>query len=265
MTMASERRLGLVTGASSGIGRSLASGLARRDFDLIVVADEHEITAAQSDLLAEHGGEVLAVEADLATSAGVAEVVRCVEGAGRPLDAMLLNAGVGVNGRFVETVLSEHLRLVGLNVTGAVELCGRLLPAMVERGAGHVMFTSSIAATMPGPFMATYNASKAFLLSFAEALRVEVADAGVTVTALMPGPTDTEFFRRAGMEDTKLGQGKKDSPDEVAEDGIEAMLAGKDKVVAGSLKNKVQAAVGEVTPESVAARAHAPLSDPDRG
>ena len=166
---------------------------------------------------------------------------------------MAINAGVGVGGPFVETELHDHLRLIELNVTGAVHLAHLLLPDMAARGEGGVLFTSSIAATMPGPYMSTYNASKAFLQSFAEALRYELKDAGVTVTALMPGPTDTDFFARAGMEDTRLGQSKKDDPADVAREGFDALMAGKDHVVAGSPKNKIQATAAQVIPDKVAA------------
>jgi short-subunit dehydrogenase len=133
---------------------------------------------------------------------------------------------------------------------------------MVDRGEGRLLFTSSIAGTMPGPYMSTYNASKAFLLSFAKAIRQELKDTGVTVTALMPGPTDTDFFERADMEDTKLGQSKKDDPAAVAREGFEALMAGDDHVVAGSFKNKVQAGMAKVMPERATAAAHAPMSRP---
>jgi uncharacterized protein len=191
--------------------------------------------------------------------------VRLRAGDGTDATAVAINAGIGVSGEFVRTSLLDHLRLVELNVVGAVQLAHRMASQMVERGEGGVLFTSSIAGTMPGPYMSTYNASKAFLLSFSEALRVEMKDSGVTVTALMPGPTDTAFFERAGMEDTKLGQSKKDDPGEVARDGFEALMAGKDHVVAGSTKNKVQAAAAKVLPEKVTAAAHAPMSKPGSG
>jgi short-subunit dehydrogenase len=136
---------------------------------------------------------------------------------------------------------------------------------MVQRGEGGVLFTSSIAATMPGPYQSTYNASKSFLYSFAEALRVELEDTGVTVTALMPGPTETNFFRRADIEDTKLGQSKKDDPREVARDGLEALSAGKDHVVAGSAKNKAQVAAAKVLPNTAMAAIHGRQSKPGSG
>jgi uncharacterized protein len=181
---------------------------------------------------------------------------------GRPVDVLAANAGVGEGGDFAHGDLRAHLRLIDLNVRSAVHLTGLYLRGMLERDDGAVLFTSSIAATMPGPYASTYNASKSFLLSFAEALSVEVKDSGVTVTALMPGPTDTNFFQRAGIEDTKLGQSKKDDPREVARDGLDALFSGKDHVVAGSFKNKLQAAAGYALPDPAVAAAHAGMSKP---
>ena len=181
------------------------------------------------------------------------------------MSALVLNAGVGVSGPFVETDLQAHLNLIALNVVGVVHLARLVLPDMVSVGQGRVLFTSSVAATMPGPYMSTYNASKAFVYSFAQALRTELDEAGVTVTALMPGPTETEFFERAGMEDTRLGQSKKDDAADVARDGFEAMMAGKDHVVAGSIRNKVQTAATKVMPDTVVSAAHAKMSEPGSG
>jgi short-subunit dehydrogenase len=256
-----QRALAVVTGASSGIGLELARQFAEHGFDLIVAAEGDDIQTAAAELRAE-GTEVAAVRADLATREGVDALVGAVDQAGRPLDALALNAGVGVSGPFWETALDEHLGLIELNVAGAVHLARKVLPAMVDRGEGRLLFTSSIAGTMPGPYMSTYNASKAFLLSFAQAIRQELKDTGVTVTALMPGPTDTDFFERADMEDTKLGQSKKDDPAAVAREGFEALMAGDDHVVAGSFKNKVQAGMAKVMPERATAAAHAPMSRP---
>jgi short-subunit dehydrogenase len=133
---------------------------------------------------------------------------------------------------------------------------------MVERGEGKLLFTSSIAATMPGSFQAVYNASKSFVQSFADAIRNELKDTGVTVTALMPGPTDTNFFARAGMQDTKVGAGEKDDPARVAEQGFKALMDGDDHVVAGSIKNKIQVVAGNVIPDSVKAEMHRDMAEP---
>jgi len=186
-----------------------------------------------------------------------------VTAGGRPLDAAALNAGVGVNGEFARDIpLEDDLRLIAVNVTAVVHLAKRILPGMVDRGEGRVLVTSSVAATMPGPYYATYAASKAFLQSFAQAIRYELKDTGVTVTALQPGPTDTEFFDRAGMDDTKVAEAKKDDPAEVAKDGFEALMAGKDHVIAGSVRNKAQVAGGKVLPEKARAAMQAAQTRP---
>jgi short-subunit dehydrogenase len=254
--------LALVTGASSGIGLELARQFAEHGYDLIVTAEDDELAAAEASL-AGTGATVRAVKADLATYDGVERLWAAVAEGGRPLDAAALNAGIGVNGDFTRDIpLEDDLRLIAVNVTAVVHLAKRVLSGMVERGSGRVLITSSVAATMPGPYYATYAASKAFLQSFAQAIRFELKDTGVTVTALQPGPTDTEFFERAGMEDTKAGQGKKDDPAEVAKDGFEALLAGKDHVIAGSVKNKAQVAGAKPLPEKARAAMHAAQTKP---
>ncbi len=144
---------------------------------------------------------------------------------------------------------------------GTVHLTHRLLPPMIARGEGKILFTSSIAALVPGAFQAVYNASKAFVHSFSEALRNELKDTGVTVTALQPGPTETEFFHRADLDDTKVGQSDKANPADVARDGFDAMMAGKDHVVSG-FANKVQAVLAQVTPEPIKAEQHRKMAEP---
>jgi short-subunit dehydrogenase len=252
-----------VTGASSGIGFELARQFAQHGYDLVVAAEDERLDEAVRSL-AEPGVDVTGVRVDLAGYDGVEELYERATASGRPIEAVAINAGVGVGGHFAETDLRAELRLIELNVTSAVHLAKRVLRDMLSRGQGRVLFTSSIAATMPGPFEAVYAASKAFLYSFSEALREEVEDSGVTVTALLPGPTETDFFRRAGMEDTKVGAADKDDPAQVAEQGFKALMAGDDHVVAGSPKNKAQSVVGKVTPETVKARMHRKLAEPDR-
>jgi len=258
------RQLALVTGASSGIGLELARQFVENGFDVIINAEDDELAAAESSL-AGNGAEVRAVKADLSTYDGVERLWSAVASVGRPLDAVALNAGIGVNGDFTRDIpLEDDLRLIAVNLTAVVHLAKRVLPAMVERGAGRVLITSSVAATMPGPYYATYAASKAFLQSFAQAIRFELKDTGVTVTALQPGPTETEFFERAGMDDTKVAEAKKDDPAEVAKEGFEALMAGKDHVIAGSVKNKGQVAAGKLLPEKARAGLHAVQTRPDQ-
>jgi len=253
--------LALVTGASTGIGRALAAQLAEHGFDVVIAAEEAEIHAAADDL-AEHGQRIIPVQTDLSTHDGVAELHTKVTELGRPLVAAVLNAGIGVSGRFDQTALEDDLRLVDLNVRSTVHLAKLVVRDMVAAGSGRLLVTSSIAAVSPGPYHATYAASKAFVHSFAEGIRVELKDTGVTVTSLMPGPTETEFFSRADMEDTGVGQADKDDARDVAKDGYEAMMAGKASVVAGSFKNRLQAELGTHLPDALAAPIMARMTKP---
>ncbi|HEY4611251.1 MAG TPA: SDR family NAD(P)-dependent oxidoreductase [Ilumatobacteraceae bacterium] len=256
-----ERPLALVTGASSGIGLELARVFAENGFDLVIAAEDQGIHTAASELRS-GGTNVQPVQADLATTAGVQSLYDSVRLMGRAVDSAAINAGVGVGGRFHETPLEDHLNLINLNITGAVHLAGLLLPEMVQRRHGRILFTSSIAAAMPGPYESTYAASKAFLYSFSLALRNELKDDGVTVTALMPGPTDTNFFERADLTDSMVGRAKKDDAAEVARDGYEALMSGEDHVVAGSFKNKAQVAAATVLPDTAAAAMHGSMAKP---
>jgi len=244
--------LAVVTGASSGIGRALARRFAEHGHDVVIAAEDEAITTVADELAARHGVTVTPVRADLSTAEGVQQLYDDATARG-PIEVLALNAGIGVGGRFAETALEDHLRLVDLNVRSTVHLAHLIVRDMVERGHGRVLVTSSIAATGPGPYHATYAASKAFDHSFAEGIREELKGTGVTVTSLMPGPTDTDFFRRADMLDTKIAQGPKDDPDEVAADGYDALMAGRASVVAGSIKNRIQAEVATHLPDAVAA------------
>lgn len=256
--------LALVTGASSGIGRSLARELGSRGFSLLVVAEDSQVREAEQELRA-GGADVRGVQLDLATPDGVDALHRVVRETGEPVTVAALNAGVGVGGAFVDTDLDADLRLVDLNCRSTVHLAKLLLRDMVRRGHGRLLLTASIVAKTPGPWNATYAASKAFVHSFAEGIRIELEDTGVTVTSLMPGATDTEFFERAGMDDTRVGSGRKDDPDDVARDGVDALLAGRDHVVGGSVKNRAMAAAASASPDPVAARAAAKASEPGSG
>jgi short-subunit dehydrogenase len=261
MTDQQTRPLALVTGASSGIGYELARQFAEHGYDVIVNAEDARVVEAAREL-GTLGVRVEPVQADLATAEGVEQLYARVVADGRPLAAAAINAGIGVGGPFAETDLASELRLVDLNVRSSVHLAKLCVRDMVARQQGRILFTSSIAATLPGPFQATYAASKAFLLSLSEALRNELADSGVSVTALMPGPTETRFFERAGLEDTKLGAGDKDDPAQVAAKGYAALMDGADHVVAGSAKNKAMVGANKVLPQTAKAQMHRKLSEP---
>jgi short-subunit dehydrogenase len=261
MNSTSTQSLAVVTGASHGIGLELARQFAGNGFDLIVAAEDDAIEQAAAEL--SNGVSVEAVQVDLSRSDGVARLYERIAAAGRPLDAIALNAGIGAGGAFAtETELADELRIVDLNVRSTVELAKRVLPEMVRRGEGRLLFTSSIASTMPGTYQAVYNASKSFVQSFALALRAELKDSGVSVTSLMPGPTDTEFFERAEMLDTKVGAGPKDDPAEVAREGFEALMDGDERVLAGGLKSKGQGKIGRLVPDSLKAEMHRSMAEP---
>jgi uncharacterized protein len=254
-----DRPLALVTGASRGIGAELARLFAEQGHDLLVVAEDAGIGDA-AERLRRHGTEVTAVTADLADPQGVEEVDRAVTATGRPLAAAALNAGVGSGGTFVSSDLASELRLIDLNVRSTVHLAHRVLVPMVARGAGRVLLTSSIAATMPGSHQATYNASKSFVQSFAEAVADELRGTGVTVTSLMPGPTATDFFRRAGLPDSLMGRAPKEDPAKVARQGFDALMAGRPAVVGGSPLVQAQVALAGVVPDQVKTVLHRVLA-----
>ena len=264
-TTPTTKPLAVVTGASSGIGLELAKQFAQNDYDLVIAAEDSDLaTAAQQ--LQQSGAEVVAVQVDLAKREGVERLYEQIRATGRPVDAIALNAGIGAGGEFAggekPTPLYAELQLIELNVSSTVHLAKLVMTDMVQRGAGKVLFTSSIASTLPGAYHAVYNASKSFVQSFAEAVREEVKDSGVTVTSLMPGPTDTEFFERADMMDTAVGAGPKDDPADVARMGFEALMSGEAKVVASGLKSKAQAAVDVILPDTVKAKLHGAQAKP---
>jgi short-subunit dehydrogenase len=262
MDDATSRPLALVTGASSGIGLELARQFATNGFDVVICAEDAELDDAARDLAAT-GARIDAVRADLATPEGVETLWARTTGGGRPLAAAALNAGIGSGGPFAETDLDRELRLVDLNVRSTVHLAKLVVREMAARGEGRILFTSSIASTMPGPFQAVYNASKSFVQSFALALRSELKDTDVSVTSLMPGPTDTEFFDRAEMTDTRMGAtDAKDEAADVAEQGFKALMDGDERVEAASLTTKLQGRGSRFLPDSAKAAMHRKMAEP---
>jgi uncharacterized protein len=239
-------RLAVVTGASTGIGFELAKYAVHKGYDLIIAADEPEIQTA-ADELRNEGAKVIAVQADLATREGVDKLYETIRAEGRPVDALLANAGRGLGNGFLDQEPDAWRAVIETNVTGTLDLIQRVGRDMRDHNEGRILITGSIAGFIPGSYQAVYNASKAFLDSFSFALRNELKDTAVTVTCLMPGATETEFFDRAGMEDTKIGASKKDDPADVAKTGFEAMLKGEGDVVTGWM-NKLQTAIANITP-----------------
>jgi short-subunit dehydrogenase len=254
------RPLAIVTGASSGIGLGLARECARGGFDLLIAADRSLHTAIAE--LQGSGAVVEAVEVDLSTPQGI-DTLYAAAG-GRPIAALLANAGQGLGHGFLDQDFNDIVKVIDTNITGTLALIHRVGRDMRSKREGRILITGSIAGFMPGSFQAVYNGTKAFIDSFSWALRNELKDSGVTVTCLMPGATDTEFFDRAGMHDTKVGAGDKMDPNEVAKIGFKAMLDGEGDVVAG-WKNKLQAAVAAITPSAVLAEQHRKMAEPGTG
>jgi short-subunit dehydrogenase len=257
------RKLAIVTGGSSGIGLELARQCIRNGFDVIIAADR-PTEASVAELQAEGGGgRVESVECDLATRSGVDKLVQSL--AGREVDALLANAGHGLGKGFLDQKFEDITHVIDTNITGTLYLIHLIGNQMRTRGSGRILITGSVAGFMPGAFQAVYNGTKAFIDSFSWALRNELKDTGVTVTCLMPGVTDTEFFERADLMDTKVGQDEhKADPAKVAQIGFKAMMDGEGDVVAG-LKNKLQTAVASVTPAAVLAEQHRKMAEPGTG
>ncbi len=254
-------QLAVVTGASTGIGLELARLCAQQQFDLVIAADEPLIEEAGREL-AGSGVDCKAVQCDLSTAEGVDRLLAAI--GGRPVDALLANAGRGLGKGFLDQDLNDALKVVHTNVDGTLRLVHGVAGGMRGRGQGRILVTGSIAGLMPGTFQAVYNGSKAFLDSFSVALAHELKDTGVTVTCLMPGATETDFFERADMLDTKVGSSEKAHAADVAKTGFDAMMKGELKVVAG-LGNKLRAAVAHVAPDSTLAEMHRDMAEPGGG
>lgn len=254
--------LAVVTGASSGIGYELAVQFAQHGYDLFIVAEDAGITQAAEDLKA-LGTQVISLQLDLASHESCEECYAAIHKLNRPVAAAALNAGVGIDGKFWETDIDKEMNIIDLNVMSTTHLAKRIVQGMIARNeGGKILFTSSVAATAPGPYMAVYNASKAYVQSFSEALHYELKEKGITVTALMPDATDTEFFERAEMLDTKVGVSKKDDPALVAQQGFEALMEGKPRVFSGSLTQRMKNAANDLIPEQMKAKMYAETVKP---
>jgi short-subunit dehydrogenase len=255
------RPLAVVTGASTGIGYHLARCAAEHGYDLIVAADT-PLLQATKDFEA-LGASVEAVQVDLATTDGVQQLVSCING--RAVDVLMANAGHGLGGSFLQQDFKAVLHVINTNITGTVHLIQHVARDMVARASGRILITGSIAGFQPGSFHAVYNGSKAFIDSFSIALRNELKGTEVTVSCLMPGPTDTEFFERAGMETTKVANDPKMmmQPEDVARLGFQAMLKGEADVVAG-VRNKLQVVMSKVMPAQATAQMHRKLAEPGK-
>jgi len=262
MSTEARRPFAIVTGASSGIGYELAKLCAQDGYDLLVAADEGAIHQA-ADTFRTLGAEVTAAEVDLATAEGVEQLYAAA--GDRPVDVLLANAGHGLGKAFLDQDFDEVRHVIDTNITGTIYLIQQVGRQMRGRGHGRILIVGSVAGFIPGTFHAVYNGTKAFIDSFSFALRAELKGSGITVTCLMPGPTDTEFFERADLMDTKVGQDpNKDDPADVAKAGYDAMQRGDGDVVAG-WKNKIQTTLANITPAGVLAEQHRTMTEPGSG
>jgi len=255
-------KFAIITGASTGIGFELATLAAQDGYDILIVADEPLIEAAAADFR-QFGTNVQSVQADLSTIDGVDTLLAAANG--RRIDVLCANAGTGLGGAFLDQPVAAWRRTIDTNVTGTLYLLQKVLRDMVARDDGKVLVTGSIAGYIPGAFNATYNGTKAFIDNFTDALRNEIKDSkGVTLTTLMPGATETEFFARADMLDTSVGQADKVDAAKPAKDGWDALMAGKATIVSGFF-NKLQVAAAGVVPPAILAESHRGMAEPGSG
>lgn len=250
--------LALVTGASAGIGFHLAEGLADRGYDIVGVGASDRIEQLPARL---PRTTVHPVRADLATAEGVEAVWSAVASLGRPLEVVAMNAGMSLGGAFIDTDLDRELHMLALNVTSQVRLAKHVTRHMAQRRSGRILITSSLSALTPTPYESIYGPTRAFMASFAQGLREEMREHGVSVTALLPGATATEFHDRAGMQNTAFGDNStKNDPQLVASRGLEALFAGRDHVVGGDRRTRLDALKNKFLPEQVKARSFAKKS-----
>jgi uncharacterized protein len=252
-----QRKFAIITGASTGIGLELAKLAAQDGYDLLVAADTPLVDASRE--LQGLGVDVRNVETDLSTFDGVDRLLSAAEG--RQVDALFANAGHGLGHAFLEQDPAEWRHVIDTNITGTVYLIQKIARQMVARNEGRILITGSVAGHIAGAFHAVYNGSKAFIDSFSDALGNELKDTNVTVTCLKPGATETEFFERADLMDTKVGTAKKDDPADVAKTGYEAMMRGDRSVVYG-LMNKAQTAAAKVLGGGISAEMHRKQAEP---
>jgi short-subunit dehydrogenase len=249
--MKTDKKYALVTGGTSGIGYELVKLLAQDGYNLIIVArHETDLAKVGDEIKSTHGVDVITFSKDLFNRENAFDVYTEVKGKGIEIDILVNDAGHGQYGQFVDTDINMELKIIDLNISSLVVLTKLFLQDMVVRGSGRILNVSSIASKAPGPWQSVYHGTKAFVQSFTEAIRSELKESGVTITALLPGATDTDFFNKAGMNESKIvKEGKLYSAADVAKDGYDALMKGDDMVISGMM-NKVQVAMGNVTPDA---------------
>lgn len=258
-----DRELAYVTGASSGIGFELARQFAKNNYDVIITAENDIESAAQTIQNEFPEVSISSIRCDLRVGQEIEKFCQFIDATGRPVAACAINAGVGVGGTFETTSLEEELGMIALNVSSTTYLAKRTIQRMLKMGqGGRILFTSSIVANMPSPYQSVYSATKAFVQNLSESLRFEMKDKGIKITALQPNATETEFFERGHMMDTKVGQAKKDDPAQVAEQGFTALMDNKDHQFGGPFKSRLQGMVSDMIPEQTKAGMNAKQTKP---
>jgi short-subunit dehydrogenase len=252
----------LVTGATSGIGYHLARVFAEHDYNLVLVArTESKLYDVAQELTTEFAVQALPIERDLFLRESPFEVYEEVKARGIQIDVLVNNAAQGHYGKFVDTDIEKELDMLQLNIGAYLVLTKLYLQDMVSRGEGKILNVSSIASKLPGPYQAVYHGTKAFVHSFTEAIRAECEGTGVTITSLLPGVTDTDFFHKAHMEQSRMLDQKLSDPAEVARDGFRALMDGDDMVISG-LKYKAQIAASNLTPDHTLAKSMLKMQKP---
>jgi len=260
--MENTQNFALITGATSGIGLELARLFAKDKFNLVIVARNEDDLERTASLLKQEGIEVITVSKDLFLPDAAFELYEDLKNQNIQIDVLVNDAGQGVYGKFIETELNRELDIIQLNIASLVTLTKLFVKEMVARDSGKILNVASIAGKAPGPYQAVYHGTKAFVHSFTESIRNEVKDSAVTITSLLPGPTDTDFFNKADMQDSKIVQeGQLADPAGVAKDGYDALMAGDDKVISG-LKNKIMVTLGNIIPDSMQAEQMAKMQEP---
>jgi short-subunit dehydrogenase len=252
--MSNATKYALITGATSGIGNELAKLFSKDNYNLIIVGRDQQQLDATAKELKQNGIDVITMVKDLFNRNEVYSLCEDVKSAGIQVDVLVNDAGQGAYGLFQDNDIERELRIIDLNIVAVTILTKHFLQEMVSRNEGKILNVASIASTAPGPWQAVYHGTKAYVLSLTEGIREEIKDTEITITALLPGVTDTDFFNKADMQDSKIVQDKSamSNAADVAKDGYDALMAGTDKVVSG-FKNKVQVTMGNVTPDSTLA------------
>ena len=253
----------LVTGATSGIGYELAKQFAINGYDLVMVARNHDELKTRADEFKSFGINVITIAKNLFIEEDAYSLYSELKLNGISPSILVNDAGQGVYGKFQDTDLHREVDIVNLNIVSVLILTKMFLKDRLPKGSGKILNLASIASKAPGPWHSVYHGTKAFILSWSEAIREELKDTGITVTALLPGPTDTDFFNKADMNESKILEDKDNlaSPEEVAIDGFNALMNGDDKVVSG-LKNKLTVAMSNIATDSMAAHRMGEMQKP---